>query len=103
MKKTWQELTLEYAATGLRPCEVARKVEKELGLTTNMYDKVYFHIRRHFKKDEIINNDKRVIVQNQEPEYHTSKWDGCQVLKFGLIGDTQFGSKYAQITYLHQF
>lgn len=108
MKKTWQELTLEYAAQGLRPCEVARKVESELGLEANMYDKVYFHIRRHFNKDQIPTQnkkpeEKRVIVQNQDPKHHTSKWDGCEVLKFAVMGDTQFGSKYAQITYLHQF
>ena len=57
MEKTWQELTLEYAAQGLRPCEIARKVEAELGLETNMYDRVYFHIRRHYKKETIPNTN----------------------------------------------
>lgn len=106
MNETWQDLALKYAAQGLRPCEVARKIEKDLGLTTNMYDKVYFYLRRHFKREEldkIEKPEKRVIVENQEPEHHKKDWDGCQIIKFAVMGDTQFGSKYAQITYLHQF
>lgn len=50
-----------------------------------------------------IKTDKRVVVQNQEPKFYDSKWDGCEVIKFGLMGDTQFGSKYTQISYLHDF
>lgn len=49
--KTWQELALEYAAQGLKPFEVARKIESELGLT-NMYDKVYGYIKRHIGETE---------------------------------------------------
>lgn len=48
-------------------------------------------------------NEQRVAIQNQEPNEIKSKWDGTKVLKFAIMGDTQFGSKYAQITYLNQF
>lgn len=43
-----------------------------------------------------------VIVQNVEPEIHTREWNS-DTITFGLMGDTQFGSKYAQITHLNTF
>lgn len=46
---------------------------------------------------------KRVMVQNQEPNVIDTKWDGCEVIKFALMGDTQLGSKYTQLTHLHAF
>lgn len=98
--KTWQELALEYAAQGLKPFEVARKIEAELGLT-NMYDKVYGYIKRHHGKTE--KKEERVIVQNHEPNHTKADWSGTQTLRFAIMGDTQIGSKYAQLTYLHQF
>lgn len=47
--------------------------------------------------------EKKPALQNFEPKAFNSKWDGTRVLKFAIMGDTQLGSKYAQITYLHQF
>lgn len=98
--KTWQELALEYAAQGLKPFEVTRRIESELGLT-NMYDKVYGYIKRHHGKTE--QKEDRVIVQNHEPNHTKADWSGTQTLRFAIMGDTQIGSKYAQLTYLHQF
>lgn len=49
------------------------------------------------------NEEKRVALQNQEPKLHDRKWDGNRTLKFAIIGDTQMGSKYSQLTYLHDF
>lgn len=98
--KTWQELALEYAAQGLKPFEVARKIESELGMT-NMYDKVYGYIKRHHGETE--KKEDRVIVQNHEPNHTKADWSGTQTLRFAIMGDTQIGSKYAQLTYLHQF
>lgn len=46
---------------------------------------------------------KRIAIQNLEPNVVDANWDGNRVITFGLMGDTQFGSKYAQITYLHDF
>lgn len=46
---------------------------------------------------------KRVAIQNQEPNVIETKWDGTEVIKFGLISDTHMGSKYSQLTYLHEF
>ena len=46
---------------------------------------------------------KRIALQNQEPKLYNSDWQGEKILHFAIMGDTQFGSKYSQITYLHEF
>lgn len=107
----WHERALELAVQGeLNYREITTKIEEEFGLS-NMYESVRKYIYKQKKKGIIpsenvkveVKEPKRVIVQNQEPEYHDSKWDGNTVLKFAIVGDTQFGSKYAQLTYLHEF
>lgn len=50
-----------------------------------------------------IKEEKRVAIQNQEPAITESFWDGGAHIRFGLMGDTQIGSKYTQLTYLHNF
>lgn len=99
--KSWQEMALEYAAQGLRPYEVTRRIESELG-ETNMYDKVYKYIKRHAVKNPDEQKD-RVVVQNHEPTHRDSGWKGTKTLRFAIMGDTQLGSKYAQLTHLHKF
>ena len=100
---SWQERALElYNTTNLSKKEITNIIECELGLH-NMYDSVCGQIRRHgnhsnravYAHESV---EKRVIVQNQEPEHVTSKWDGTKTIKFAIIGDTQIGSKYAQLT-----
>ena len=107
----WHERALYYVAQHLSAKEIAGKIEEEFGLT-NMYNTVRNYIYRQKRKQnrkksnqKTNANDttKRVIVQNQEPEHHDSKWDGTTVLKFAIMGDTQLGSKYTQLTYLHEF
>ena len=101
--KTWQERTLELAKKKtLRPCDIARVIEDEYGLD-NMYNAVRCYIYRNVTKQKVKTPDKRVIVQNQEPEYRESKWDGTDTIKFAIMGDTQIGSKYTQLTHLHSF
>lgn len=95
----WHEAALAYASQGLSRKEIAEKIEAEFGLS-NMYNAVKAYLNRQKHKNEPV---KRVVIQNQEPEYFESKWDGTQTLRFAIMGDTQFGSKYAQITYLHSF
>lgn len=54
--------------------------------------------------DELLSiSEKRIALQNQEPSPFDCSWDGKQTLKFAIMGDTQFGSRYTQITYLHNF
>lgn len=99
--KTWQEAALEYFSQGVKRKEIAERIESEFGLS-NMYDSVRGYIYRQSKKAKT-HTEKRVAVQNQEPEYYKGKWDGTDTLSFAIMGDTQLGSKYAQLTYLHDF
>lgn len=55
------------------------------------------------RKDAVEKLEKVTVIQNLEPNIVDANWDGSRIIQFGLIGDTQFGSKYAQITYLHEF
>ena len=103
----WQERALELYSTGLRPVEVTKIIEDEF-TCKNMYDTVYGYLYRHRKdKNELIEAclraGKNTIIQNQEPTCHKLKWDGTKVIKFAIIGDTQMGSKYTQLTHLHSF
>jgi UDP-2,3-diacylglucosamine pyrophosphatase LpxH len=105
--ESWHEKALAYAAQNLSLKEIARRIEDEFGLV-DMYQRVrcyiYDRLKRNKKEDVVKPEEtKRVAIQNQEPKYHTSKWDGTKVLKFAIMGDTQIGSKYTQLTYLHEF
>lgn len=40
-------------------------------------------------------------VPHEDPQTHENKWNGEQIIRFGLCGDTQINSKYTQITHLH--
>lgn len=101
--RLWQKAALEYAAQGLSYKDIADKIESDFGLS-DMYQRVRCFVYKQRKKAKPqIEEAKRVAVQNQEPERHTANWDGTETLRFAIMGDTQFGSKYAQITYLHDF
>ena len=100
----WHERELELASENLSAREVTNKIEEEFGSYIS-FNTVRSYIYRHQKEisKKTNSNQKRVIVQNQEPEHHNSKWDGTEVIRFGLMGDTQLGSKYTQLTHLHNF
>lgn len=100
--KTWQERALELNKTGMRLIDITKVIESEFKCT-KMYDKVRGHIRRHGKEEKPIAQEKKVVVQNHEPKHHECKWDGTEVIKFAIMGDTQLGSKYTQLTHLHSF
>lgn len=46
---------------------------------------------------------QKTIIPNFEPKEYKGKWDGLKTIRFALMGDTQIGSKYTQLTYLHEF
>lgn len=105
--KTWQERALELEHEGFRPFEVHKAINEEYG-TNFSYDKVKHYLWKQRTKKKTVTQkaahpESRTIFPNHEPERHDAKWDGTKVIRFGLMGDTQFGSKYAQITYLYQF
>lgn len=95
----WHELALGYFKSGLKISEITRKLN---GNCINVsYDAVRSYIRRH--KNDISTETKPIVIQNQEPTVHNPKWNGTTILKFAIIGDTQLGSKYAQISHLKSF
>ena len=98
--KTWQERTAELAAEGLRPIEVSKILEDEFG--GGMYNKVQKYMKNHCQKKEAATT-KHIALQNLEPKNINSDWNGNNIIRFGLMGDTQLGSKYAQITQLHKY
>ena len=95
----WHELALGYFKSGVKISEITSKLN---GDCINVsYDAVRSYIRRH--KNDISTETKPVVIQNQEPTVYNPKWNGTTVLKFAIIGDTQLGSKYAQISHLKSF
>lgn len=56
----------------------------------------------HTNTNEKVYRETNVSV-NYKPTIIDNKWSGASTLKFALMGDTQFGSKYAQLTYLNTF
>lgn len=101
--RLWQKAALECSAQGLSYKDIAGRIESEFGMS-NMYQSVRCFIYRQKQKNPPQKiEEKRVAIQNQEPERHKANWDGTETLRFAIMGDTQFGSKYAQITYLHDF
>ena len=79
------------------------------------YSQVHSYLWRLRKKNQLAaveptkTEPKRVkvkhydIIENREPNRHKEKWGGNEIIRFGLMGDTQINSKYTQLTYLHQF
>lgn len=98
--KTWQERTAELAAEGLRPIEVSKIIESEFG--GSMYNKVQKYMKKYCQKKEAATT-KHIALQNLEPKNINADWNGNNIIRFGLMGDTQLGSKYAQITQLHKY
>ena len=99
--KDWHDLALEYASQGLKVVDICSRLEKELNIKVK-YRAVQSYIYRHKEsKTKIV--EKRVAIQNQEPEHFDANWDNTTVLKFAIMGDTQIGSKYTQLTHLHKF
>ena len=95
----WHGLALGYFKSGLKISEITRKLNGSCIHVT--YDAVRSYIRRH--KNDISTETKPVVIQNQEPTVYNPKWNGTTILKFAIIGDTQLGSKYAQISHLKNF
>lgn len=94
--QSWKEIALHMknvSKTSIkRISEKTGKSEEEL--------MIFFKEEKQKKLDKPKNF---TAIQNMSPKIHKKDWDGTQTIKFGLIGDTHFNSKYTQITYLHKF
>lgn len=64
------------------------------------YNKIQKFLKRHESKSTLL---PRTAVQNLEPSVYDTDWSGAKEIKIAIMGDTQLGSKYAQITHLNKF
>lgn len=69
----------------------------------SLFDSEPISHEKHDDAPEVLKKKFDIPVQNQEPSVHDALWDGATIIKFGLMGDTQIGSKYAQISHLNEF
>lgn len=60
-------------------------------------------VRRYLRSCDQYKEKKDGWMEKAEPKTITNKWTGDKIIRFGLLGDTQFSSKYTQITHLHKF
>lgn len=101
--KDWQKTALEYYSVGFGIGEITSIIETKLGIHVP-YNTVNQYVWRHKEKEQECSKEtKHVVVQNQEPKRYDGKWDGTDIIRFAIMGDTQIGSKYTQLTHLHNF
>lgn len=100
-----KELTLKLAATGKGPTEVAKAIADIIEVDPrDIYNRVKAYMYRSKNKRHTADSEeKRIVLQNQEPSSYKSVWDGVQTIKIAIMGDTQIGSKYTQWTHLGNF
>lgn len=102
---TWKEAALKYEHEGMALKDIVTRIEEEFEVE-GYYNRIQRYLHRERKKCKTVvvaKPEKRVVIQNQEPEHHEGKWDGTTTLRFAIMGDTQLGSKYTQLTHLHNF
>lgn len=95
---SWIDVLEEIYRPGMRPVEATRIVEERTGVK-GLKDRIQKRIKRNIYMDV----HREGIVQNMEPAKLNVRWKGNQIVRFGLMGDTQIGSKYTQITHLKTF
>lgn len=98
----WHDLARAYHENGYRPCEIHQMLNDAYNMNI-CYSTVRNYIYRLKNKNTKKDKTKPVVIQNQEPDEHDNVWNGDRVIKFAIMGDTQMGSKYAQLTFLHNF
>lgn len=98
-KKTAEKLKFD---DGLSWAQVADAME---GVFPNLdRQKRMEKIRTVLRRSERYDTRQRMeCLENMEPVIVKNQWKGKRTIKFGLIGDTHFNSKYVQITALHRY
>lgn len=105
--KLWHEEAIKMIESGKGPKDILDCIEEKYGSgwlylptysAVNSFRYRYLANKSKNKKDK----EKTVIVENCEPFIFNHK-ENKKTITFGLIGDTQLGSKYAQLTALNSF
>lgn len=103
----WHEIALKLNKEGLKPADIRNRLINVFGLDVKSNTISQFLLRKRKKETDISvpksKEEKRVAIQNQEPNKYDIIWGGNHKVNFAIIGDTQMGSKYSQITYLKKF
>lgn len=104
---SYREKAAELALQGLN----AREISEAVGVE---YQRVRHWLQRQrqagklpkYRSTETVTPapkaEKITVIENLIPTEHIADF-GVKTITFGLMGDTQFGSKYAQISHLHKF
>lgn len=100
----WHQIAIELHAVGLEPAEITRKLNEVYGFEVK-YNAVksFLYRAKHKAKKLVKHEEKRVAIPNLEPTSYDAEWNGAQVIRFAVMGDTQLGSKHTQLTHLHNF
>lgn len=100
----WHQLAVELAATGLKAKAVRDELEYKYGIAVKYTTvKNFLWTVKNRSEDITAYFEKRVVVQNQEPTNYDADWNGAKTVKFAVLGDCHIGSKYTQLTHLHNF
>ena len=60
-------------------------------------------VRGYLRVCDRYKESKDGYLEKKEVNVIRNQWTGDKIIRFGLLGDTQFNSKYTQITHLHRF
>ena len=102
--KEWHKIALELSDKGFKPTAIHNALlEGNIDVKVKAITDFLYRQRKKNRASDSNKSEKRIALQNQEPSVHYNNWEGTELVRFGLIGDTQFGSKYAQITHLNRF
>lgn len=104
VKKVWLEEAVNLSLSGKNAREISEKLNVD-------YEKVRHAIKNWRRNHNCVRENhgqntkdvKTDIFENKEPNLIKEKWKNNKIIRFGLMGDTQINSKYAQLTYLHDF
>lgn len=87
---------------GLSWNETSKQIQREF-FPKESLDKVHERVRRFLRDTEEYKMESDRYLEPVEPTITRNKWTGDKIIRFGLCGDTQYNSKYTQITHIHKF
>lgn len=104
MKNTFKDDVLEASKKFDKVRDIVKYLQKSYNVKKEDHRTFYNRVQKCLKRIETCKPaEKVVVIQNTEPEVHEKKWNGSKTIKIAIMGDTQMGSKYAQITHLKRF
>lgn len=97
----WQNKAVELFHEGHSKADIGRMLQAEMDAPTEVAAR--HRVSRYIRSVSKEKPKTHVALENLIPKQHVMGWDGGQIIRFGLMGDTQINSKYTQLTHLHRF